>query len=186
LGHTLSTITLKSELAARLAQRDPARAEQEMRDVERISRDALAQVRVAVRGYRSKGLQSEIVNAKLALEAAGVAFDYYVAQLRLTTTAESVLSLALREGITNVVRHAGARTCQVRLEHDGPWIRLRIEDDGNGAERTTSPRTPRDQGEGGAWDPTAEAAVAGSGIDAMRERVRALGGHVALVTGSAT
>lgn len=186
LGHTLSTITLKSELAARLAQRDPTRAEQEMRDVERISRDALAQVRVAVRGYRSKGLQSEIVNAKLALETAGVAFDYYVAQLRLTTTAESVLSLALREGITNVVRHAGARTCQVRLEHDGPWIRLRIEDDGNGAERTTSPRTPRDQGEGGAWDPTAEAAVAGSGIDAMRERVRALGGHVALVTGSAT
>lgn len=185
LGHTLSTITLKAELAARLAQRDAVRAEEEMRGVERISRDALAQVRVAVRGYRSQGLQSEIVNAKLALEAAGVTFDYYVARLRLTTTAESVLSLALREGVTNVVRHARARTCQVRLERDGPWIRLRIEDDGVGSERVTQgPPAPRDAGDlaGGPMD---DAAVAGSGIDAMRERVRALGGHVALVTSSA-
>ncbi|MFO7546556.1 MAG: sensor histidine kinase [Trueperaceae bacterium] len=185
LGHTLSTITLKSELAARLAKQDPARAEQEMRDVERISRDALAQVRIAVRGYRSHGLQGEMVNAKLALEAAGVRFDYFVAPLRLTTTAESVLSLALREGITNVMRHAHARTCQVRLERDGPWIRLRIEDDGIGAERNArnagNPRTPRDQ-----RDPTVQAAEAGSGIDAMRERVRAFGGHVALVTSAGT
>src|SRR5690606_18169114 len=69
LGHTLSTITLKSELAARMATKDATRAESEMRDVERISRDALGQVRAAVRGYRSGGLEGELANAKLALEA---------------------------------------------------------------------------------------------------------------------
>src|SRR5690606_38964639 len=77
LGHTLSTITLKSELAAKLVRNDPQSAAREMGDVERISRDALGQVRQAVRGYRSSGLEGEIANAKLALEAAGIDFDYY-------------------------------------------------------------------------------------------------------------
>src|SRR6185369_10127907 len=72
LGHTLSVIVLKSELASRLSESDPARAAQEIRDVERISRDALAQVRAAVRGYRSTGLENELRQAREALEAAGV------------------------------------------------------------------------------------------------------------------
>ena len=72
LGHTLSVIVLKSELAAKLAERDPARAVREIRDVEQISRDALSEVRKAVRGYRSEGLSDAIGNAERVLVAAGV------------------------------------------------------------------------------------------------------------------
>ena len=72
LGHTLSVIVVKSELAARLAERDPARAGEEMRDVERIGREALAEVRAAVVGYRAQGLRGELDGARRALAAAGV------------------------------------------------------------------------------------------------------------------
>src|SRR5690606_14957968 len=102
LGHTLSTITLKAELAARLMEADPLKAAKEVRDVERISRDALSQVREAVRGYKSSGLDGELANAKLALEAAGLRFDYYFEPLDVPPIAESALALALREGVTNV------------------------------------------------------------------------------------
>jgi two-component system sensor histidine kinase DesK len=76
LGHTLSVIALKSELASRLVTRDVARAAEEIRDVERISREALAEVRAAVTGYRSGGLAAEVIGARLALAAAGVTFTW--------------------------------------------------------------------------------------------------------------
>mgnify|MGYP000845961106 CR=1 FL=1 len=158
LGHTLSTITLKSELAARLVARDPERAAREIADVERISRDALGQVREAVRGYRSSGLEGELANAKLALEAAGVEYDYYFERLDLSPAAESTLALALREGVTNVVRHAGASRCQVRLEARGHDVVLTVSDDG---------KLPPD-------------ADFGNGLTGMRSRVEALGGAVSL------
>jgi len=158
LGHTLSTITLKSELASRLATRDPERAAREMADVERISREALSQVRQAVRGYRSSGLEGELANAKLALEAAGVEYDYYFERVDLPPAAEGALALALREGVTNVVRHAGARRCQVRLEARGSSALLTVTDDG------TLP----------------EGVAFGSGLSGMRSRVEALGGAVSL------
>ena len=75
LGHTLSVIVVKSELAARLAAREPARAGEEMRDIERIGREALAEVRAAVVGYRAQGLRGELDGARRALEAAGVEAD---------------------------------------------------------------------------------------------------------------
>src|SRR5690606_14477634 len=131
LGHTLSTITLKSELAAKLLAKDPLKAAQEIADVERISRDALGQVREAVRGYRTRGMEGEIANAKLALEAAGIDFDYYFEKLDLSPMAESALALALREGVTNVVRHSGAGSCQVRLEARAGEGVLVITDDGS-------------------------------------------------------
>ncbi len=158
LGHTLSTITLKSELAAKLVARDPERAAREIADVERISRDALGQVREAVRGYRSTGLEGELANAKLALEAAGVEYDYYFERLELSPATESTLALALREGVTNVVRHAGASRCQVRLEARGQDVVLTVSDDG---------RLPPDAG-------------FGNGLTGMRSRVEALGGAVTL------
>ncbi len=132
LGHTLSTITLKAELASRLSERDPSRAAAEMRDVERVSRDALAQVRQAVRGYRAQGIQGELANAKLSLSAAGIAFDYYAEPQQLDGERESVLALALREAVTNVVRHAQARHCTVRLEREGSFATLSVQDDGIG------------------------------------------------------
>lgn len=153
LGHTLSTITLKSELAHRLALADPERAAAEMREVERISRGALSEVRSAVTGYRARGLQGELANAKLALEAGEVAFDYYAEPLDLPPERESVLALALREAVTNVLRHAGAERCTVRLRRLGDHAEMTVEDDGVGG-----------------------AAVADGGLAGMRARLQALGG----------
>ena len=163
LGHTLSVITLKSELAAKLAPHDPARAAGEMRDVERISRDALSEVRSAVRGYRAQGLEGELVSARVMLETAQIAFDYYAEPLTLSPAQEATLSLALREAVTNVVRHAGASRCAVRLrQEDGvqkggaqEGVVLEVQDDGCGGD-----------------------APAGAGLSGMRERVGALGGRV--------
>lgn len=157
LGHTLSTITLKAELAGRLAAHDAERAAGEVADIERISREALADVRSTVRGYRGHGLQGELANARLALEAADVEFDYYLADVALRPGAEAVVALALREGVTNVVRHASAQTCRVTLERDRNWLVLTIDDDGIGHEG---------------------ASALGSGLSAMNERIRGLGGRL--------
>ena len=153
LGHTLSVIILKSELASKLAERDAERARSEIRDVERISRDALSQVRAAVRGYREGGLIAEIANAGEALKAAGVELTTDLAQVPLPAPHEAVLSMAMREAVTNVVRHAEARRCRIALESNGNACVLVVSDDGRGG------REPF-----------------GSGLTGMRERVEALGG----------
>ncbi|MCU1233198.1 MAG: integral rane sensor signal transduction histidine kinase, partial [Candidatus Solibacter sp.] len=93
LGHTLSLIVLKSELASRLSATQPERAAVEIRDVERISRDALAQVRAAVRGYRSMGFESELKQARATLETAGIAVEASVEAPRLSAMQESVFAL---------------------------------------------------------------------------------------------
>lgn len=153
LGHTLSVIVLKSELAAKLAEKDVTRAVSEIRDVERISRDALAQVRDAVRGYRSGSFESEVRQAREALEAAGVQVEASLQPPSLTPSQESVFALALREAVTNVVRHAQATVCRLSLRSDGPYCELEIADNGRGG-----------------------SLVEGSGLSGMRERVEALGG----------
>ncbi len=153
LGHTLSIITLKSELAHKLALDDPERAAREMREVERISRDALGEVRSAVAGFRARGLEGELANAKLALEAGEVAFDYYAEPLDLTPEREGVLALALREAVTNVLRHANARHCTVQLRRLGDHAELTVEDDGAGG-----------------------ASIGDGGLAGMRARLQALGG----------
>lgn len=153
LGHTLSVIILKSELASKLAERDAERARAEIRDVERISREALTQVRAAVRGYREGGLVAEVASAGEALKAAGVELSSDVTQAPLAPSHEAVLSMAIREAVTNVVRHAGARQCRIALESNGNECVLVVSDDGRGG------REPF-----------------GSGLTGMRERVEALGG----------
>jgi two-component system, NarL family, sensor histidine kinase DesK len=154
LGHTLSVITLKSELAGKLIDRDPARAGQEIREVEQISRQALSDVRDTIRGYRSKGLVAELAQAKCTLETAGVAVQCDASTMvKLPALHEGVLSLAVREAVTNVVRHAQARTCHLRLEQQNGSFRLEIIDDGRGG-------------------PVGE----GNGLRGMRERVEMLGG----------
>jgi two-component system sensor histidine kinase DesK len=157
LGHTLSVIILKSELAGKLMDRDPQRAGNEIREVEQISRQALSEVRDAIRGYRSQGLAAELAQAKSTLETAGVAVKYEAAVVKIALPAlqEGVLSMAVREAVTNVVRHAQARTCTLRLEQQNGSCRLEIEDDGRGG----SP------GEG-------------NGLRGMRERVEMLGGTI--------
>jgi two-component system, NarL family, sensor histidine kinase DesK len=154
LGHTLSVITLKSELAGKLIERDPQRAGKEIREVEEISRQALSEVRDAIRGYRSKGLLAEIAQAKCTLETAGVAVRCDASTtVKLPAMQEGVLTMAVREAVTNVVRHAHAHTCCLRLEQQNGACRLEIEDDGRGG-------------------PHAE----GNGLRGMRERVEMLGG----------
>ena len=155
LGHTLSVIVLKSELASKLIERDPERAKNEIRDVEKISRDALADVRHAIRGYRAKGLSEEMARARATLETAGVRFDCEAKEIGLSPAQESVLALAMREAVTNVVRHAGAQRCKVELARVNGDCLLQIEDDGRGGSQTE-----------------------GNGIRGMRERIEALGGHV--------
>ena len=121
LGHTLSLVVLKAELAGRLLEseenRDIARAAAEIADVERTARTALADVREAIGGYRARGLAAEIEAARRTLDAAGVelvAESCADAAAALTPQEETALALALREAVTNIVRHAHARRCVLR------------------------------------------------------------------------
>jgi two-component system sensor histidine kinase DesK len=162
LGHTLSVIILKSELAGKLIDRSPQQAGAEIREVEQISRKALSDVRDAIRGYRSQGLIAELAQAKSTLETAGVTVHCEAAStMKLPAVQESVLSMAVREAVTNVLRHAQAHTCSVRLEQQNGNFRLEIHDDGCGG-----------------------ANIEGNGLRGMRERVEMLGGTLSRETAS--
>lgn len=163
LGHTLSLIILKSELASKLAGTDPARAIQEIREVEQVSRDALAQVRSTVRGYQSQGLQAEAAQASAALQAAGVRVHCEVVPAGMPPAHEGVLALALREAVTNVIRHAKATSCELRLRQDAASCELEIRDDGCG-----------------------RLGEEGVGLAGMRRRVEALGGRMLREGGAGT
>lgn len=132
LGHTLTLITVKAELAARLAERDAVAAAGEVRELERISRDALRQVREAVGGYRSGGLNGELVNARVALQAARVTLSVDIDPRGCPASHDDLCALVLREAVTNIVRHSGARRCGVEMRRDGEAVRLTIRDDGRG------------------------------------------------------
>lgn len=132
LGHALSVVIRKAELAARLVQADPAQAQSEMAGVERVSREALAEIREALRGYRTHGLTAEIDRARSVLEDAGLAVECSVTAVTLSAAQENVLALVLREAVTNVIRHAHAKHCRLLLEeHDGRCC-LTVQDDGRG------------------------------------------------------
>ncbi len=132
LGHTLSVITLKSELAGKLLSRGDARAMEEIRDVERISRKALQEVRDAVVGFRKTGLRGELANARLAFEAMDIQFHYALPSEQLASEQEAVLALVVREAITNVVRHSGADKCDITFNNEPKVLRVVIQDNGRG------------------------------------------------------
>ncbi|HKT32160.1 MAG TPA: sensor histidine kinase [Gammaproteobacteria bacterium] len=160
LGHTLTLITVKAELAATLAERDLAGAAREIRDVERISREALAQVREAVGGYRSGGLAGELANARVALTAANVRLAEKVDPPQLSPAQDSALAMVLREAVTNVVRHSGAQHCRIEVENGGQQLRLLVEDDGRGG-----------------------ALHEGNGLRGMRERLHEVSGQLEIDSG---
>ncbi|MFY2764085.1 sensor histidine kinase [Arenimonas sp. MALMAid1274] len=155
LGHTLSLVAIKSELAGRLVERDPQAAKRQIGEVEAVARQALAQVREAVVGIRATGLQAELAATRLALLSADIRLDQSLAPLALPANVESALAMALREATTNVLRHARASRVDVELaQHGGEW-RLSIADDGRGGIVTP-----------------------GTGLAGMRERVAAFDGRV--------
>lgn len=158
LGHTLTLITVKAELAARLAERDLTAAAREIRELERISRDALKQVREAVGGYRAVGFAGELANARIALQSAGVELTAEPLQIACPPAHENLLAMVLRESVTNVVRHSGARNCRVQVTSDGNGVRLCVEDDGHGGFNGD-----------------------GNGIRGMRERLAELEGSLDIV-----
>src|SRR5579864_4414160 len=163
LGHTLSLITLKSELAGKLIDRDLAQAKAEIRDVEQTARQALAEVRQAIGGYRSKGLDAEIRQARTTLETAGVTVNLESSPIELPANHESVLALSLREAVTNVLRHAHATRCSLRLERSNGHCQLEVQDDGRGGYQ-----------------------IEGNGLRGMRERVESLGGQLERDTSQGT
>jgi len=157
LGHTLSVIVLKSELAGRLFARDPQRAAAEIADVEMISRKALTEVREAIRGYRAEGLAAEIKRAHSTLDAAGVTLVCEEKPPALAPAVESVVSLVVREAVTNIVRHAQASRCSMTFTAQNGHTSLVVEDDGRGGVRAE-----------------------GNGLRGMRERIESLGGQFAV------
>jgi two-component system sensor histidine kinase DesK len=170
-GHSLATITLKAELARKLMRVDQDRAEQQIFDLEHVSRQALADIREAVSGYRRATLAVECASARTALHAAGIApdLDPSVAARSgsIDPDAESALAWCLREAVTNVVRHSGAQTCRVRLidaRVDGePSVTLEVIDDG--------PAVP------------SHAPPEGNGLSGLRERLRGVSHDAVLTAG---
>jgi|SRR5579859_1110146 len=163
LGHTLSVIILKSELASKLADKDPPRAIHEIRDVERISREALAEVRSALKGYRAAGLNAEIAQARATLETAGIKVQASSSHLDLNAAQEGVLALVMREAVTNILRHSKATECHLRLAQANGCCTLEIADNGCGSNE-----------------------VEGEGLKGMRQRVEMLGGSLQRTTSPGT
>ena len=155
LGHSLTVITVKAELAQRLFDIDPDRARAEIADLERLSRDALSDVRRAVEGYRELTLPGELARARTALAAAEIEARLPGSADDVPTELRELFAWTVREGVTNVIRHSGARTCEVRLSPTCAEVR----DDGTGAG-------------GGAH------AGGGHGLAGLRERASAVGATV--------
>ena len=169
LGHSLSLIALKAELAGKLAARDTEECRtacrREIADIEDAARRALAEVRTAVSGYRDSGLAHALASARASLAAAEVELCEQVERVALAPAAEHVVALAVREAVTNVVRHAGARRCTLSLALEQGHAVLRVMDDGTRLRGDSALRH-------------------GNGLTGMQERAAALGGKLALRVGA--
>jgi two-component system sensor histidine kinase DesK len=134
LGHTLSVIALKAELAGKLLATSPARAAAEIRDVERAPGKPWARCGAPLPATARRGCRRSW-RARLALEAAGLRTEYLTMPPRLPAAAEAALALAVREAVTNLIRHAAATTCRITLERRGDVAVLEVVDDGRGGVR---------------------------------------------------
>jgi len=130
LGHSLSVIALKAELAGRLLVDGPADAAREVGELEQVARTALGEVREAVSGYRQPTLAGELAGARMALSAAGIEADVQDSRAALDPAVEAVLAWAVREGATNVIRHSGARHCTLRITSSLTDAGVEVIDDG--------------------------------------------------------
>jgi two-component system sensor histidine kinase DesK len=151
LGHSLTTITVKAGLARRLGEADPARAVSQIAEVEELSRRALADVRAVVSGYRDVTLTSELARGRELLRASGITADLPTATDMVAPAYQELFGWAVREGLTNVIRHSRASSCAVRLSPSC----VEVTDDGIGS-----------------------AAPPGNGLRGLRERAADAGGTV--------
>jgi two-component system sensor histidine kinase DesK len=156
LGHSLSVIALKAELAGKLLPGKQEEATQHIADVKRVARDSLTQVREAVSGYRRPTLAGELDGARLALEAAGIEARLDTPEATLPPDVEGVLAWTVREGTTNVIRHSGARSCRIAIHPGLAGASVEVEDDGDGANGD----------------------AAGHGLAGLRERAERLAGEL--------
>ncbi|NYI60173.1 sensor histidine kinase [Cellulomonas soli] len=159
LGHSLTVITVKAELAGRLLEVDRARAAQEVADVEALARGALADVRATVAGFRAIGLAGELASARAVLTAAGLEVSTPTAVDAVPESLRTLFAWVVREGVTNVLRHADARRCEITVDARA----VVVADDGHGP-------SGRPQ--------AAAQAVPGSGLVGLRERAAAAGASV--------
>jgi two-component system sensor histidine kinase DesK len=157
LGHTLSLIALKSELAGKLLDRDPDAARREIAEVTHVAREALRQVRAAVTGMRAAALDAELASARALLQSSGVSVTIDRGAVTLAPAIETALALIVREATTNIHRHSEARHATIEIGTAG-----------SGGERCVC-LSVRDDGRGGASE-------RGTGLTGIRERVRSLGG----------
>lgn len=196
LGHSLSLITLKSELAGRMLPGHPEQAALQVADIEQVSRQALADVRDAVTGYRRPTLPGELAGARTALAAAGITADVPAdvpdgvpAADALPAGTEEALAWGLREAVTNVVRHSGAASCTVTLATRqtlaGRFLELVVADDGRGGAGLASGiASGIDSGYASAVASAADTGITpGNGLTGLRERLAAVDGT--LVAGPA-
>ncbi|HEV2236091.1 MAG TPA: sensor histidine kinase [Ktedonobacterales bacterium] len=170
LGHSLSLIALKSELAGRLVTAAPERAAAEIHDIEGVARTALHEVRETVAGYRQPTLAGELRAARDLLAAAGIAGTLPSAEAAgsLLVVVEAALAWAVREGVTNVMRHSRARHCVIALRRaaDAVTVEIRNDDGGPARPHAAALTTP------------AAGMRPGGGLRGLDERVRALGGSL--------
>jgi two-component system sensor histidine kinase DesK len=164
LGHTLTLVAVKAELAARLVGHNDERAQREMREVAEAAREALGEVHSVVAGIRGASIKMEIEQATRMLKAAAVRPDIVADTIPLDPQHEAVLAMVIREAVTNVIRHAAATRCEIRMTTENPnQLKLQISDDG-----------------GGGGGPLCE----GAGLGGMRARIAAVGGMLNVKSGS--
>jgi two-component system, NarL family, sensor histidine kinase DesK len=157
LGHSLSVIALKAQLAGRRLPHDPEAAAAEVADIERVTREALREVRETVSGYRRPVLDAELAGARTALDAAGIETTIDRPEVELPTDVEAVLAWTVREAATNVIRHSGATHSAIRVVPALHQASVEVVDDGRGADG---------------------AATSGTGLAGLEERLRAAGGRL--------
>jgi two-component system sensor histidine kinase DesK len=167
LGHSLSVIALKAELAGRLMREQPAEAAGHVSEIEQVARGALTEVREAVSGYRQPTLDDEIAGAKMALSAAGIEAEIERPAVTFDPAIEAVLAWTVREGATNVIRHSGAGHCSVKVLAGLGEVGVEVLDDGPGCEDAVA----------NGHD--------GHGLEGLRERVARLHGQIEAGTGAA-
>jgi two-component system sensor histidine kinase DesK len=159
LGHTLSLIALKSQLAGRLLEKDPQAATVQVHEVERVARQALHDVREAVAGYRQLSLRGELDGARQILEAAGIKCVIEYEPGLLPAGTDMVLAWIVREGVTNIIRHSRAQHALIRIISADDHVRAEI----------TNYGTPREE---------SSTVEKGSGLTGLAERVANVGGKL--------